>query len=156
MWNEIEPAEEGVQEYVVEPDESVSDRVFTVVEPTISEPVTSAVLDVQTLSDDTVNVKVIVCPTSYVEYGTDAVALPSMYDPKLGPTLVLQECALSLSPEPVCATWIWGAELGGIIAAMPANALKIIIATNVYAMSFFLLIMNNHLNECPHHREVFC
>ena len=142
-----------MQEYVVEPDESVSERVFTVVEPTISEPVTSSVLDVQTLSDDTVNVKVIVCPTSYVEYGTDPVARPSMYPKSL--TLVLQKLADSLSPEPVCAAWE-EVPMGGTRAARPANALTTIMATNAYAMIFFLFIMNNHLNECPHHREVFC
>ena len=125
-----------MQEYVVEPDASVSERVFTVVEPIISEPVTSAVLDVQTLSDDTDNVKVIVWPASYVEYEVDTVDFPSIYEEQEGPTLPSQAVALSLSPEPVCATWTWEAALGGIIAAIPANALRSIIKTNAYAIIF--------------------
>ena len=102
VCHEIVPGDEGVQEYVVVPDESVSDRDLTVVEPTISEPVTSAVVEVQELRESTENEKVIGWPTSYVECGTDPAALPVIHESKFGPTLLSHAEAVSDSLEPVC------------------------------------------------------
>ena len=54
----------------------------------------------------------------------------------------------------ICGGGVFWAEIPASSAANPEST---IISTNEIAINFFVFIfIRNHLNECPHHREVFC